>query len=160
MKGRFDAVARVGVDSPVFRNDVELRDGRMFASGSSPYWEYAIPAAVKDGATADFLRIGYEDEPVNALDRRFAADCPASETGTGAEPALSCRWIGADGRDSEAIHFKAADGDLLVPLGAYPRWLLGKAPRRLRFDFENPTCAKWFRISQMEFLHLRTMPVR
>jgi hypothetical protein len=158
MRDRFDSVAPVAVDAPVFRNGVESRNGKMFFSGASPYWEYTIPPAVKDGATADFLRIQYEDEPTNPVDRRFALAQPASAPGTGTEPAMTCRWIGSDGRDSEAISFKAGNGNIILPLGAYPRWLLGKAPQRLRFDFQNPWCVKWMRISGMEFLHLKTLP--
>jgi hypothetical protein len=158
MKTRFDPVAPVAVTTPVFSSDVELQNGRLVFSGEKPYWEYAIPPAVKDGATADFLRFHYEDEAVNARDRRYAQSRPVEATAAGPEPAMSCRWIGSDGRDSEAITFKASNGDLLLPLGAYPRWLLGKSPLRLRFDFLNPGCAKWVRISGMEFVHLKTMP--
>ena len=95
---------------------------------------FNIPPAVTDGAAADFLRLTLDAGP--------------------AEVPVELRWVAADGGESAPVRFVARSGDLVVPLGAYPRWLLGKHPTAIRLTVPDPRHA---RFTVAEFLRLKPL---
>ncbi len=156
MRYRFNHVADVATDEITFHHDVTIEPaGEMKPTGKSPYWEYVIPKAVTDGAAADFVRIALDIEPRDPGAAKYAMQ--NTPRPLSAEPAMACYWVTNNGTYSAPIAFKARAGNLIVPLGAYPRWLLGKSPMTFRLDFQNPSCAKSFKICEIEFLHLKNL---
>jgi hypothetical protein len=91
-------------------------------------------AAVPDGASADFLLL------------HVTAAAPLE---------LLLQWVDVSGAwPAAAAHFTGQTGDLLVPLGAYPRWLLDKGVPAVRIGALGG--GAW-RLDSATFLRLKPM---
>jgi hypothetical protein len=46
---------------------------------------------------------------------------------------------------------------MVIPLGTYPRWLLGTGFHAITLTVQNPQCVKEMTASNLEFLHLKPL---
>ncbi len=155
LRPRFEPVAAVPVDRPTETNQVVADAGSYRPAGANPFVRWAVPDAVTDGAAADYLRVRFDDVPTDLRATAAAERNEPGAPGTAAEPRLALRWVNADGSYSDPVTFFARPGDLLVPLGSYPRWLLGRHPAAVRLDVVNPAAVKRFRFTELQFLRLK-----
>jgi hypothetical protein len=125
------------------------------ATGPNPTLTFHIPAAVADGAAADYLRLKFDFDPVNAGLFRQATEADPIGGGASCEPELALRWFDAAGHASPTIWFMARPGQLLVPLGAFPRWLLGQHPSAVEIRLVSAKWTRKFSVSDVEFLRLK-----
>ena len=89
-------------------------------------------AAVPDGAAADFLLL---------------------HVTAGSDVQLLLQWADVSGAwPAAAVHFGGTTGDLLVPLGAYPRWLLDRGVPAVRVGALD---GRPWRLDSATFLQLR-----
>jgi hypothetical protein len=152
LRRRFDSVARLPA----------VRDLRAADAQKSPL-TWNIPAAATAGAiagegpAADFLRFHIDFIPADPEAYITARDLDPVPTTRSAEPQLALSWASADGTPTAPILFKAHNGDLIVPLAAYPRWLLGKHLATISIALANPRCASRMRVSDLEFLRLKPL---
>jgi hypothetical protein len=142
----FAHVVDVDPAAHTFSHDVTVAGhDRFVPAGPNPYVEFAVPPEAACGRRADFLRL------------RFAYN-PSSDDPDGPpdhDPQLAVRWVSRGvGRYSRPFTLDAPTGDLLIPLGAYPRWLLANDLMTIRFDLLHPERARSFRLARIEFLHL------
>jgi hypothetical protein len=127
------------------------------ASGKVFSLNWEIPAQARIGTAADFVRFHFEIEPTDPNAFREARRSIWPGTAASAEPVLSLKWTRQDNSPSEPIVFRGRTGDLLIPLGAYPRWLLGSGFHSLIIDLLNPACAKRIAVSNIQFLQLKPL---
>ena len=150
LANRFSPVTTLDPTAPAGTHDLAITRRDVYrVTGPVPWVEFAVPPRARSGKVADFLRVGFTFAPSPAL-----ADAPP---GTG--PRLQVDWT-VSGPDTHArpFRFDAPNGELLIPLGAYPRWLLSDDLRTLRFELRRPQWARSFRFSHLEFLHLNDTP--
>jgi hypothetical protein len=124
-------------------------------AGPAHLWaDAAVPPAVTDGAAADFLHLRLTIVPTDAGAFRAAARADPG-TSRSAEPELLVSWSdGGDQWSPGPVRFKAASGDLLVPLGSYPRWLLDHHPAVVRITVANPSAVRTWHVDAATFLRL------
>lgn len=115
-------------------------------------WKLLPESAV--GSNADFLRFHFDCVPTDGAAFRRATHCDSQLPPDAPEPRLRLSWTNPDNSESAPIRFRAHPGDLLVPLGAYPRWLLGRGFRSLNVQIENPDCVKEMSLTEAELLRL------
>ena len=128
LRGRFDVVGRATV----------IRQ----ATAADPWAVATVPATVPDGAAADFLLLRL------TMDR--AADA--------GDPEMRLQWQDVGGAwPPTAAQFKGASGDLLVPLGAYPRWLLDRGVPAVRVSVYNGSAVRSWHLAAATFLRLKPM---
>ena len=113
-----------------------------------------VPPAVTDGSAADFVLLTMTCEAADPAAAKFAARSPAHPGS--AEPDFTLGWtVDGDTQWSPGeVRFKGGTGHLLVPLGAYPRWLLARRPGVLRVAVANPRVLKSWRLDGVTFLRL------
>jgi hypothetical protein len=116
-----------------------------------------IPAPAASGRQADFLLMHVNFVPKAPASYRDALLKDASESPRGAEPQLELHWTDAQGNQSAPVQFKALDGNLLIPLGACPRWLLGEKLQSISVRLQNPGCAAHLSVPKLTFLQLKPM---
>ncbi len=153
MSQEFTHVAIISPGDITFKHSLEaVGDGSLKITGPQAYFEYAMPKEITAGTDADFVRIKLEidlqDSKATALAQ---ADKPDPDP-VGAEPAMACYWSSPPNGYAPPISFKGTTGNLLLPLGAYPRWLLCHSPSTFRLDLQNSDCAKSLKVSEIEFL--------
>ena len=127
--------------------------------GAGHAWaDAAVPAAVTDGTAADFLLLRVAIDSAHAAAARAAERADPAGTAS-AEPELLVQWSDGTGQWSpgDPVRFKAHAGDLLVPLGAYPRWLLGGHPATVRVSVANPDQVRAWHVDAATFLWLKSM---
>jgi len=111
--------------------------GTYEVTGADPNLTYDIAGLDLEGRDAGLLRFDFH--------------C-AGQLGN---PRLQVFWWGDDHLvpfEESSMHFDAADGALIVPLDASPRWLLLERLRGLRIDLaDSSTCAE-FSIENLELL--------
>ena len=147
---RFTPVATIDPAAPAATHDVAVSRRDVFLpTGPTPWVEFAVPPSARSGKVADFFRVGFTFAPSDA------ARAAPPDTG----PRLQVSWTLA-GTDTHARPFRldAPNGELLIPLGAYPRWLLSTDLRTLRFELRRPQWAHSFRFTHPQFLHLNDPP--
>ena len=90
------------------------------------------------------LVFGGPISPVSGRDAgllRFEFSC----VGKNAEPRIQLYWWGdeqAGANEDASLKFTADDGGLIVPLDAYPRWLLLDEIHGVRIDLHNQTACE------------------
>jgi hypothetical protein len=154
MAKRFDPVAKV----PALQSTTDVRTaapGMLAATGTNPAVTFGIPPAVTDGAAADYVRFKFDFTPTNPGLYRQAIEADPIGGGVSCEPELALRWFDSTGHPSPTIWFMARPGNLLVPLGAFPRWLLGQHPSALEVRLVSARWVRQFAISDVEFLRLK-----
>ncbi len=143
MKSRFETVSSAGFASGP-------------KTGPTRSWTCNIPAAASSGTAADFVLLHCDFVPADA---RAYRDARRIEPPTGfVEPKLSLTWTSRNGEVSEPIKFLGQSGNLLIPLGGYPRWLLGSGFAEMKITLANPKCATAISISKAQFLRLIPLP--
>jgi hypothetical protein len=124
--------------------------------GTAPTLTWQIPPQASSGVAADFVRFHLDIDPVDPVALRWASRTePPRENGP--EPQLSLTWAKDDGVPSAPIRFRGLPGQLLVPLGAYPRWLLGSGFRTMTLKLENPSFNRKIAVTDVEFLRLKPL---
>ncbi len=110
------------------------------ATAADPWAVITVPSAqVPDGAAADFLVLHV------TMDRIEGSS----------EPEMWLQWQDVGGAwPPTSARFKAGDGTLLVPIGAYPRWLLGRGAPALRLSVYNGSAVRSWRLDGATFLRL------
>jgi hypothetical protein len=145
MRDRFATIATV-------RMSLTAPAGR----GTTPTLTWKIPPQAASGVSADFVRLTLNIDPVDPVALRWASrtDPPRD---TGPEPQLSLTWAKQDGVPSAPIRFRGISGQLLIPLGAYPRWLLGSGFRTMTLKLDNPGFDRKITVTDIEFLRLKPL---
>jgi hypothetical protein len=144
LRSRFDTVAQAVAH-------------KSSAPGALPSFTCTIPAAASAGENADFVRLHCDFTWADPSAYRNARREDVVPTTKSAEPQLALTWTNADGSTTAPVLFKGQTGNLIVPLGAYPRWLLGHGHSTLTITLQNPGIAKQARVSDVEFLRLKPM---
>ncbi len=148
---------------PTLRSEFDVvGDGTVAPPTAADRWATAtVPTAtVPDGAAADFVLLRVSLTPSHpALYRRAVDDKPAPpDTPTAAEPEMALQWADRSGAwPAAAAHFKAHDGTLLVPLGVFPRWLLGRGCPAIRACVLNEASVASWHLDAVTFLRLKPM---
>ncbi len=117
-------------------------------------------ATVPDGAAADFVLLHVSLTPSHPAAYAAAVDGEPVPTDvpTAAEPEMVLQWADVSGAwPAAAAHFKVHDGTLLVPLGVFPRWLLGRGSPAIRVCVLNPSSVKSWRLDGAAFLRLKPL---
>jgi hypothetical protein len=149
----FTPVATIDPEKIAFKHAIESTDdGWLKPTDIYPYFEYEMPGEIKAGTDADFVHIRLEFDFTHPDATAVAQSKPPTPAITGDEPAMACYWTDPLNGYPPPIYFKGATGDLLIPLGAYPRWLLCHNPGSFRLDLLNKDCARRMRVTQIEFL--------
>jgi hypothetical protein len=142
----FSHVADIDPATPFTIHDLTVRNtGVMVPSGGNCYLEYNVPPQAANGSHADFLLMHVTNTVVKPVPKNAPPNDPRFQF------TFTSRSMG---QCTRPFSFDAAPGDLLVPLGAFPRWLLLKDIVSIRLDLLNPDQTRSFRITKMEFLHL------
>lgn len=140
LRDELDVVANVDATSCTESHDVRLNShGKFVAAGPAPSLTYALPAEVADGAASDYLHV--------ALECVARKDVPAQ---------MNICWQQADGQFTSPVLFNAASeaNDLIIPLGASPRWILGKGLKSIRLGFV-PGTVDAIKLKRLQFLRLK-----
>jgi len=148
LRPMFAHVADLDPADHSFTHDLTVSlQGAFVPTGDHPYVEYALPASCASGQRADFLRLRFNYAPTYTT----GPNAPPNN-----DPQIAVRFISRrEGRYSRPFTLDAPSGDLLIPLGAYPHWLLNDDLTTIRFDLLQPGLARSFRFLQIEFLHLK-----
>jgi hypothetical protein len=113
--------------------------GEFIVQGVDPHVRFDLTKFGLDGREAGILA--------------FDFSCKAA----GPPPVLEVYWASGDKGESESAvaRFTGVDGRMLVPLDAFPSWLLAKRLRTLRFDVQAKESCTSFRIENVQLLQRR-----
>ena len=129
------------------------------ASATDPWAVATVPTAtVPGGAAADFvlLHVSLKASHPARYWAALAKDPVPHDTPSADEPEMVLQWQDAGGAwPTAAAHFKVHPGDLLVPLGAFPRWLLGQHAPAIRMCVLNAGAVRSWQLDGVTYLKLR-----
>ena len=140
LKRRFDLVASLEA------HPVSVQGARPAKSAPSMYenaggviaFTYALPDNLRRGTTSDFMHFSFRYTPSRSQ----------------AQPSLQVRWVYDDGSTSPGMTFIAQSGEILVPLGAYPQWLLSDHLHQIRIECNTPSELTYFSFGDIQMLRL------
>jgi hypothetical protein len=143
LRPRFDVVAALPDDT------MQVRGAQPVAPGSRRYTKpngvisitCPLPPDFRDGTAADFLHFAFH----------FAPSHPS------ARALMQINWEYDDGSTSSPALFYMESGDAVMPLGAYPSWLLSKHLAKLKIECESPSELTQFGITDAQLLRLRPL---
>lgn len=113
-----------GFYEPVDSHSIQMEGGRYRISGGDPYVVFRVDGEETLYAEGEYLKLHFECPYLTGLDDK--------------DTNMTIYFSSENGKYSEknSIHFKAANGDMLVPLYAYPIWSEYHF-NYLRFDVED-----------------------
>ncbi|WP_413658186.1 hypothetical protein [Paraburkholderia phenoliruptrix] len=117
--------------------DLVAQEGQYKVAGGNPQISYDVTSLKLSGHAAGILRFDFA-----CFDRR-------------AEPRLTVSWSGAQQAGPSAagqLHFTADDGVLIVPIDAYPRWLILQRVAGLQIGLANPGACGAVRLKNVTLL--------
>jgi hypothetical protein len=133
-------VTEIKPEQRLFQHAVEhTQVGEFVVRGPDPHVTFDISKLNLDGRDAGVL----------------AFDFSCKEAGP--PPVLETYWSSAGKPESESAvaRFNGVDGRMLVPLDAYPTWLLARGIRTLRFDVQAWESCSAFRIANIRLYQRR-----
>jgi hypothetical protein len=137
LESRF-ASASLPLESPTCANLDVGADGTMRVLAEDPQVIWTLPRKLS-GKEYDFLLVDLRMECEGAA-------WPRAQVffGTASEPF----------REEHSFRMHTRPGRLLVPMGSHPEWLRGEAIERIRFDLDEATKCRTFRIADARLVRL------
>lgn len=137
-------VGSVDSKGAVFAHAVErTQDGAFAVKGDDPHVAFDVTKLGLDGQDAGILA--------------FDFSCKHA----GPSPVVEIYW-GSEGKpesESAVVRFSGDDGRVLVPLDAFPSWLLAKRIRTLRFDVQAKESCSTFRVDNIQIYQRKAADV-